>query len=124
MTRRTVLTALALLALPVSADEPAPQWTLVQVDGQAPGYAATLMLDGAGKVVGQAPCNRWFGSVEGVAPDFTISDLTSTEMACAGLAQEQEFFALLKSVTTIEQTGATLTLRGTEHVLGFAAADN
>ena len=117
---KPMLFAALLFALPACADETARAgWVLISVDGVAVDYAATLELDQPGRISGQGPCNRYFAQVEGNLPAFRPVALGATKMACAALAAESAYFALLAAVDTAEIGSEDLHLRGGGHDLLF-----
>ena len=71
---------------------------------------ATIDLSEAGKITGQAPCNRYFADQSAPYPWFSAGPIGSTRMACPDLAAESEFFATLESMTLAEVVGDTLIL--------------
>src|SRR3989338_5758254 len=60
---KPVLAALLLICAGLPARAEVGDWVLTHVDGAAVGYSATLSLSQAGRVTGQAPCNRYFADV-------------------------------------------------------------
>jgi heat shock protein HslJ len=72
---------------------------------------ATLRLAADGGIGGDAPCNLYGGTLAGPLPDFRVTTLTATEMACADLAAEAVFFDSLRQMTFAEVTATGLTLR-------------
>ena len=116
----------ALSACVASADEPIPapdfsamDWRLTEVDGARPGWEATLNLGEAGRFSGQAPCNRYSGSVTRDGTRFLPGAIAATRMACLHMTGEAEFFAILGAITTAEQGPGTLILTGGGHELRF-----
>lgn len=91
----------------------APQWMLVALDGEPFPARATIDFSEAGRVTGEAPCNRWFGGQEGRLPELKITAIGATRMACPDLAAEQAFFDVLQQMNRAEVTGpVTLLLTG------------
>ena len=126
MSRMTLIAAFALSACVATADETAlapdfskMDWQLVEVDGKAPGWSATINLGEAGQISGQAPCNRYFGPVTRKGDSFVVGNAGATMMACPDLKGESEFFALLAGVTHAEQMPGMLTLSGNGHQMRF-----
>lgn len=80
------------------------EWQLIQADdAQVQGVNAVTFEVRDGQVGGQAPCNRYTGSVaDGEAPGMIdVGQLASTRMACADemtMRQEQEFLTTLGAV--------------------------
>lgn len=126
-----LLIALALSACVASADETAlapdfsrMDWILAEVDGKNPGWTAMINLgeapeNSAGRISGQAPCNRYFGPVVRAGDSFRPGAIASTQMACLHLEGEGEFFAILGGITKAEQGPGMLTLSGGGHVMRF-----
>lgn len=128
MIRPLVLLALGLctLALPVRAEVTGTvppvlhlQWSLAEVDGAPAGYEATLSLGEDGRISGQAPCNRYFGGVDGTLPDFRPTGMGATRMACDKLEAEQAYLTLLQGVDRLTWTERELHLSGAGHFLVF-----
>lgn len=71
----------------------------------------TITFPEEGKIAGQAPCNRYFGSQTAPLPWFEVKGMGSTKMACQHMELEGQYFALLQKMTTAEITGDTLVLR-------------
>ena len=59
-----ILAASLVLSACVASADNGTHWQLSTVDGKAPGWRATLDLGEAGRIAGQAPCNRFSGSLE------------------------------------------------------------
>lgn len=93
-------------------DSPDQVWTLTTLDGAPFAASATLSFPEAGKFVGKAPCNRYFGTLIGSYPAFSPENVGATRMACPDLEAETTFFEALSVMTTAEMTGTTLTLSG------------
>lgn len=126
MTRMTLIAAFALSACVATADETAQapdvsrmDWQLTEVDGKAPGWSATINLSEAGRISGQAPCNRYFGPVTRNGSSFVPGPIAATKMACLHMKGEAEFFAMLSGVTHAEQVLGILTLTGGGHQMLF-----
>lgn len=128
MTRIAFATALCLAACVQAgqADETtlAPDaskidWQLVEVDGQAPEWTATINLGETGRITGQAPCNRFFGNLTRDGSRFAVSDIGATRMACLRMEGEAQFFQILEGVATAEQTPGQLILAGNGHEMRF-----
>lgn len=90
----------------------AQEWQLVGFAGGALPPHVTMDLREAGRATGQAPCNRWFGSVEGTLPEFRIAQAGATRMACPDLDAESAFLTALTGVTTAALEGDRLVLTG------------
>lgn len=114
----------ALLLLPALATLPACQadesllghggadktWLLQEIDGATFPARATLSFPEKGKLAGQAPCNRYFGTMDTPYPWFDASQIAATKMACPDLQAEGLFFAALAEMTLSEVSGDTLLL--------------
>jgi heat shock protein HslJ len=118
--------ALALSACVVSADDTAlapdsskMDWNLTEVDGKRPDWSATLNLGEPGRIVGQAPCNRYFGPLSRDGDSFKVGALAATEMACAHLQGEGTFFAILSGITKAVEQPGLLILTGGGHEMRF-----
>jgi len=123
MARFALTLSLALLtgSTPlVAQDAPDPAWPLTLIDGQSPGFSATLSLDQPGFVRGRGPCNGYSARLTGTLPAVALGAIRSTKMACPDLAAERAFFALLGGIDTIIATQTALTLSGNGHVMVFA----
>lgn len=121
-----LLLGLAALALPAGAEitGPVPQvlhleWTLAVVDGAPAGYDATLTVGEDGRISGRAPCNRYFGGVDGALPDFRPTGMGATRMACDKLEAEQAYLTVLQGVDRLTWTERELHLSGSGHFLVF-----
>ncbi len=115
----------ALLAIPFlflaacQADPGAPpsattarDWSLTSLNGTEPPSLVTMDLTEPGRAAGQAPCNRWFGTVEGALPAFRIVNAGVTNMACPYLDAEGTFLEALGKVETARLDGDRLILEG------------
>ena len=126
MKHLVLFAALALSACVVSADDTAlspdsskMDWKLTEVDGKRPDWSATLNLGEPGRIVGQAPCNRYFGPLSRDGDSFKVGALAATEMACAHLQGEGTFFAILGGITKAEEQPGLLILTGGGHEMRF-----
>lgn len=121
---RPILAFLMMTGLAMADETPAPAeapaYALVSVDGNPVTYAATIDLSTPGRVAGQAPCNRYFGAVEGTLPAFRPTGIAATRMACDRLADEDAFFALLSAMTAAEVGADRIVLTGGGHEMVFA----
>ena len=102
---RPILAALLALAACTPSDAPlSPEalsrdWRLVAWSDPGPlPPRATLDLRDPARAVGQAPCNRWFGAVEGPLPAFRIPMTGATRMACPDLEAETRYLDALSQV--------------------------
>jgi heat shock protein HslJ len=126
MKHLVLFAALALSACVVSADDTARSpdlskmdWHLTEVDGKRPDWSATLNLGEPGRIVGQAPCNRYFGPLSRDGDSFKVGALAATEMACAHLESEGAFFAILGGITRAAEKPGLLILTGGGHEMRF-----
>ena len=83
---------------------------LVELDGEAFQSTATISFPEEERVVGQAPCNRYFATQTVPYPWFGLEGIGATRMACPDLAQETIFFEALGGMTLAEVLGDTLIL--------------
>ena len=123
--------AFALIAAIAAANDTAPlgdlsntPWVLTVVDGAAPRYSATINLVEPSMISGQAPSNRFSGPVARAGGSFVVGELAATRMACADLAGEAEFFALLARIKEAEEMPGLLILTGDGHEMRFAQPTN
>lgn len=86
------------------------EWALVEMGGAPFAAHATIAFPKAGKITGQAPCNRYFADQTAPYPWFEVGQIGATKMACPDLSAETEFFAGLARVTLSEVSGDTLIL--------------
>jgi len=120
---RTLITAL-LTVLSLSAcraDEmayggPDRIWTLKQLNGATFPAAATLTFPKEGEIVGQGPCNRYFGAMTAPYPQFDAGPIGSTRMACPDMAAETAFLAALDAATQASVLDDTLTLSNADGI--------
>ncbi|WP_151718069.1 META domain-containing protein [Gemmobacter serpentinus] len=99
-----------------SSEAVAKEWQLVGFSGDSLPPRVTMDLREAGKASGQAPCNRWFGAVEGSLPDFRIGQAGATRMACPDLEAEGAFLTALGQISTAAIEGDKLILTGSDGV--------
>ena len=91
---------------------PGTNWRLVEINGAPAAAEVTATLTEDGRVVGQAPCNRFTAPYTGRWPDLTFAPAASTRMACPDLAAETAFFAALGAVNHAAIGDAGLVLSG------------
>ena len=77
------------------------------------GTTLTAAFTPDGKVAGNAGCNTYNGEYKLDGTSLTVGPLATTMMACdqAIMDQETQFLAALQTPTTVETSGATVTLR-------------
>ena len=111
--------ALAAACAPALASEIGGDWHLVGIEGsRAPApLSITFAVDGT--VSGQAPCNRYSGTLTIDGTSFRPGPIAATRMACADLDGETAYFRSLEKVTTAERGPGRLTLSGDGHTLTF-----
>ena len=85
-------------------------WRLEAINGAPFSARATLTFPKPGKIAGQAPCNRYFGTQTAPYPWFDVKEIASTKMACPDLKDENAFFTALEKMTLSEASGGTLIL--------------
>ena len=115
--KRLLIAALALSACvgpALSDDITTGEWQLIALEGQPVTWTASLALTADGKVSGQAPCNRYFGTNGATLPDLSLGALGATKMACPDLAAEAVFFEALGAMTRAELDQGHLFLIGPE----------
>lgn len=99
-------------------------WHLVGLEGQAPGWTATIRFDGD-KVGGKAPCNSWFGTNTATLPEVSIGRIGATRMACPDLKAESVYFETLEAMQRAELDQGHLFLIGPEgRIMEFAQDAN
>ncbi len=94
-------------------------FALQSIDGVTEDGTATIDISVAGKISGQAHCNRYFADQTAPYPWFALGPIGSTRMACANLKAEATFFDALADMSLAEVVGTTLILsndRGREMV--------
>lgn len=120
-----ILAALTASVLGLAACQSAPaaeltpaalakEWQLVGFAGGTLPPRVTMDLREAGRATGQAPCNRWFGAVEGTLPEFRIGQAGATRMACPDLEAEGAFLTALGQITAAALEGDKLILTGAD----------
>ncbi len=95
---------------------PGTEWRLVELNGAPFAARATAELTTDGRVVGQAPCNRFSATWTGRWPDLEFSAVASTRMACPELEAETAFFAALDAANHAETGSDGLILTGPDGV--------
>jgi heat shock protein HslJ len=71
-------------------------WYLSKLNGAPFTSTATLTFPEAGRIAGQAPCNRYFGTMKARFPAFETGPVASTKRACPDLMAEGAFFTALR----------------------------
>ena len=94
-------------------------WILTDVDGKAVDYQATINLGESGKFSGQAPCNRYFGTLTVTGDAITLGAIGATRMMCLQVKGEAEYFNLLQGVDRIAAVEGEMVLTGAGHELRF-----
>lgn len=95
---------------------PGSEWRLVELNGAAYPARLTATLTEDGRVVGQAPCNRFTADYSGRWPDLTFAPVATTRMACPELAAESAALAALGAIDHGENGPQGLVLTGPEGV--------
>ncbi|WP_420556813.1 META domain-containing protein [Roseovarius sp.] len=85
-------------------------WQLEELDGTAFDSTATITFPEEGKIVGEAPCNRYFAAQLQPYPWFEAAEIGTTRRACPDLAQETAFLDALGAMSLAEVTETTLIL--------------
>jgi heat shock protein HslJ len=94
------------------------------VTGTITGTELTATFTPDGQVSGDAGCNTYNGPYKLEGTSLTVGPLATTRKACepAIMDQETQFLAALQTPTTVEPSGATVTLRdangATQVILG------
>ena len=119
MVRYAALLVTASLLMACAPDEPTPAaadrdtiYQLISIDGAPVPYNASIQFAEAGRISGQAPCNRYSAAQTSTLPAINIEAIAATRMACPALALETLFFDSLQVVTTAEWVGDKLVLTG------------
>jgi heat shock protein HslJ len=102
-----------------SADMAQMDWILSLVDDKPALYSATLNLSEPGKLRGEGPCNRYFGSVIREGRMFAPGMFSYTKMACEHITAETAFFQAMQGITTAQEGAGTLVLSGSGTELHF-----
>jgi heat shock protein HslJ len=86
------------------------------VTSPAVGTTLTATFTPDGKVAGSAGCNDYNGAYTLDGTSLTVGPLASTKKACdqAVMDQETQFLTALQTPTTVEPSGATITLRAAD----------
>ena len=75
-------------------------WVLATLNGQPAQSNTTLMFEPGGRMGGDAPCNRYFGSfAQGAGVALTFSQIGATRRACPALSEEGAYFQALEQTT-------------------------
>lgn len=118
LSTRALLVAL-MAATPASAhpnhtpfETPGDLWRLVELDGKPFEARATLRFPRTGRIEGEGPCNRWFGTMWSAYPWFRPEGIASTRQACPDLALETAFLAALGHMNFAEAVEGVLILTG------------
>lgn len=116
MLRLTLALLLSLLLSACFADETVSRyggdrlWTLTELDGKPFTARTTIRFGEDGKVSGQAPCNRYFGTQTAPYPWLELGPIGATKMACPDLAEEAAYFDALAAITLVEVSGDVMIL--------------
>lgn len=93
-------------------------WTFVSIGGVAVARnRPTSLVFEAGRLSGNAGCNRFSGSYKREGGTLTAGPLMATEMACpgVGMTQENAFFELMRAPVSLDfPRDSTLILTGAE----------
>ncbi|TYB90326.1 META domain-containing protein [Oceaniovalibus sp. ACAM 378] len=85
-------------------------YVLETLDGAAFTSRATIDFPGEGKVLGEAPCNRWSAGQTLDYPLIKIETILSTKRSCPDQAQETAYFAALERMKRIDSVGRVVIL--------------
>ncbi|HEU4455233.1 MAG TPA: META domain-containing protein [Longimicrobium sp.] len=101
-------------------------WTLIELRGRSlepppQRGAPTLRFDASeDRVGGFAGCNSYFSTYNVEGSRLTFDEIGATRMACTddqSMPLEQEYLETLRSVTTWQRSGSTLTLSSASGVV-------
>jgi heat shock protein HslJ len=121
MTR--VLKALPLIAafaagcVPAAANDISGEWHLVAMNGLRAEVPVAITFADDGKVQGNGPCNRFFGTYSGPLPDLTLSPFGKTKMACPQMELEFIYLGTLQASVRAEVIGDRLLMSGLQGVM-------
>ena len=85
-------------------------WVLNELDGAPFTARATLEFPEPGQIAGQAPCNRYFASLDVPYPWFKAGPIGATKRARSALDAESAFFDALSAMSLSEVLGDVLIL--------------
>lgn len=87
-------------------------------------YNMSLDIDATNnKISGKGPCNRFFATINFGYKNLKIENIASTKMFCQEtMADEKEYYKLLESVASYEQTNNLLILKGHNNKVLFTFA--
>ena len=73
-----------------------------------------MTIEADGSISGQAPCNHYSAPQTATPPGFAVGALTTTRMACSGIAGklENRDFQAISAATGITYEGGVLTVQG------------
>ncbi|MBK6469063.1 MAG: META domain-containing protein [Rhodobacter sp.] len=119
--RRLILAASLSFAFPAYAEGIDGDWHLIGIEGQPAPAPLSISFATDGTFSGQAPCNRFFGTVTGTLPALSLGSIGATRMACPEMATEAAYFESLDAMQSAELAEDRLFLIGPEgRVLEFA----
>ncbi len=99
-------------------------WQLREIDGTAFDATATITFPEEGKIVGEAPCNRYFAAQLQPYPRFEAAEIGTTRRACPDLDRETAFLDALGAMSLAEVAQTTLILSTPEgREMVFRAAE-
>ena len=90
--------------------DPTAVYRLVEIDGVAFAARATISFPEEGRIVGEAPCNRWSAGQDAPYPWFAPGPIAATRRACPELEAETRFFEALGRMSLAEVQGPILIL--------------
>lgn len=131
-TAETEATELRTATVPSTSELYGKEWKLTELNGKAvvpdttfPQYPH-LIFQEKERISGNLGCNGFGGNIKFEKGNaITITELTSTEMACPNLEVEQEFFEVLNNAKSYTVQNDVLTLSNdkkevTAELKGFA----
>ncbi|WP_108484745.1 META domain-containing protein [Oceaniglobus ichthyenteri] len=90
--------------------DPTTEFALESISGSPFAARATITFPGAGKVLGEAPCNRWSAAQTATHPAVNIENILSTKRFCPDQALEDQYFDALRAMSRVEATGNVVIL--------------
>ncbi len=86
------------------------EWHLVEMDGIAARFEATMTFGYHGTVLGNGPCGPYAARLELPYPWFGLEMIETAQAGCAQSADQQAYFEALGVMTLGEVSGTSLVL--------------
>lgn len=126
MTRIALISAAIAASMTLAACEPTTSaspgaavptgpYVLVGIGSDTvPQRNVDMTIEADGSISGQAPCNHYSAPQTATPPGFALGALTTTRMACSGIAGklENRYFQAISAATGITYEGGVLTVQG------------